>query len=133
MASCRRFTCDKCGFSIDAWDDGNPYIKDPEGVYHYFHHPGREFQAFRIVQNIVGHEPTQDEVYYWIREHGGNRSDMICLECGHQFKMDLEREDGKCPECGSDHVVDLNDLEGRRCPKCKAGKFEIDPNFYAIS
>ena len=133
MAYCRRFVCNKCGFFIDAWDDGNPYIKDPDGVYHYFHHPGMEFQAFRIVQEIVGHKPTQDEVDYWIREHGGNRSDVICLECGHKFMTDLKREDGKCPECRSAHVVKLNHLKGQRCPKCKAGKFEIDPNFHAIS
>ena len=133
MASCRRFVCDRCGFSIKAWDDGNPYIVDLEGVYHYFYHPGRETRIFSIVQKIIGHRPTPDEVAYWLNEHGGNRSDMLCLDCAHQFKMDLERENGKCPQCGSENVADLNDLEGRRCPKCKVGKFEIDRDFYAIS
>lgn len=36
-------TCDKCGFEVDAWDDGNPYVQDSKGKRHYFYHPTNEW------------------------------------------------------------------------------------------
>lgn len=28
MAMSIIYTCDKCGFEVHAWDDGNPYVQD---------------------------------------------------------------------------------------------------------
>jgi len=42
MAMSIIYSCDKCGFEVDAWDDGNPYVQDSKGKRHYFYHPTNE-------------------------------------------------------------------------------------------
>ena len=45
MAAQITFRCSKCGFSVESWDDGNPYIEGPDGKRHQFYHPGEDGQT----------------------------------------------------------------------------------------
>ncbi|CAN5606978.1 hypothetical protein BH10PLA1_BH10PLA1_00520 [soil metagenome] len=96
------FTCDRCGFSIEVWDDGNPYYLDKSGTKHYAYHPDHEKLAKCI----------------------GNDSPHICLECGEQFKVDSRSPIDHCRKCNADTIIETFLLTGRRCPSCKRGNFD---------
>jgi hypothetical protein len=42
MAEGRRFVCDECGDSVEAWSDGNPYFVTEDGRKQYAYHPDHE-------------------------------------------------------------------------------------------
>jgi len=60
MAACIQFTCSSCGFSVQAWDEGNPYIQFP-GLRkpHYFYHPSGE----RMVLARLFHTRTDFSIF----------------------------------------------------------------------
>jgi len=110
MAAGFLFKCGNCGFEIEAWDDGNPYYFDENGKKVYAYHPSREWEKCI-----------------------GNDSDYLCLSCGRKFKADPERKEVKCTRCRSKNAAETMELGGKRCPKCKKGEFQQDPDFFAIS
>ena len=110
MAECIRFTCDSCGFSIDAWDDGNPFYVNHEGKKVYVYHPSSD-RRFAIA-NDVPH---------------------LCLACGKQVKIDSRLETKACTKCRSSNVVETYRLEGVECSKCKKGHFREQEGIVAIS
>ena len=63
--------------------------------------------------------------YEKLSERIGNMSEMVCLECGREFKRDLDRQKAVCPSrnCKSKNITYVYELEGRSCPKCKQGIF----------
>lgn len=103
-------TCDACGYTIEAWSDGNPYYLDERGRKRYAYHPS-------------------DEVMRCV----GNDDPHLCLACGRKFHVDSRRPVSVCPKCGSDQIAETFSLAGKRCPKCKRGTFREDPDFHAIS
>ena len=111
MAECKRFICKICGKAIEAWSDGNPYFIDSLGKKHYAHHPDHE----RLSQCI------------------GNDSPHLCLVCAEEFMVDSRSPITQCPKCGSADIADIYLLEGKKCPACIKGVFDIDPDFYCIS
>lgn len=111
MASCTRFICGHCARQVEAWSDGNPYFVDEHGDKRYAYHPDHANLA-RCIGNDVPH---------------------LCLACGAEFVVDIRTGDRKCPVCGAIDNVDLCDLEGRRCPTCKEGRFAADPDYFAVS
>ena len=110
MAECIRYQCGNCDNSVEAWSDGNPYFFDERGRKQYAYHPSADFA--KCV---------------------GNDSDFLCLNCGEEFLDDLGQPNLQCAKCHSNAVTGTSDLNGKQCPKCKVGKFEVDSNFHAIS
>jgi DNA-directed RNA polymerase subunit RPC12/RpoP len=111
MAEGLRYVCESCGKAIVTWSDGNPYYLNDAGVKEYAYHPDHD----RLAKCI------------------GNDSPHLCLGCGNEFLVDSRAPITKCPTCGADEIVDTFQLAGCRCPYCKAGKFNEDPEFRCIS
>lgn len=111
MSECIQYVCGKCGNSIKAWSDGNPYFINKRGKKEYAYHPDHD----RLSRCI------------------GNDSPALCIACGHEFQIDSRAPISHCPKCESADIVETYELEGRRCPSCKEGVFSSDPNFYCIS
>jgi DNA-directed RNA polymerase subunit RPC12/RpoP len=111
MAEAFRYVCDGCGHTVDAWSDGNPYFIDEAGEKQYAYHPDHERLALCI----------------------GNDSPHLCLACGVEFMVDSRAPTAVCPECGTAKIAATYRLAGLRCPYCKEGVFQQDPDFYAIS
>jgi DNA-directed RNA polymerase subunit RPC12/RpoP len=111
MAQAQRFVCDNCGHAVEAWSDGNPYYIDEAGAKQYAYHPDHE----RLARCV------------------GNDSPHHCLECAAEFNVDSRAPIAACPSCGADEIIDSYELNGCRCPYCKAGTFAADPEFRCIS
>jgi ribosomal protein S27AE len=62
-------------------------------------------------------------------------SDMLCLECGREFRKDVEREKAVCParKCKSANIVDVCEKKRKTCPKCRQGVFKVDPDKWIVS
>ena len=118
MASSIIFTCKQCGFSVEAWDDGNPYIEYPKGKRTYFYHPGGEHKVVRVAKQILGHSPDPDELEMIYRKYSGNAPDHICRACGETSKVDPDKDEKLCSSCGSKKIEDLYNLGGTKCIKC---------------
>ena len=102
MASELIFSC-LCGFAIADWDDGNPYVLDPEKAHlprskqkKYVYHPDHE--AMCAI---------------------GNDIPYICLSCRHPFKVDTMKPRTTCTKCKSEDIIPIMELGGKTCPKCK--------------
>jgi len=52
----------------------------------------------------------------------GYLSDCVCLECTHQFSVDLDRNVKQCPQCESLRVMSARGAVGQLCPSCGNGK-----------
>lgn len=124
MAACTEYSCSHCGFKVEAWDDGNPYLTDTEGKRHFFYHPGGDLEAREFYQQQAGCAAVQEDEYraFW-QERGGNESNLICLHCGRQTRRDPERDSLRCTGCRQQALLVVNELEGRACPKCGKGVF----------
>ena len=70
-----------------------------------------------------------------LNERTGNMVDMLCLDCGREFRRDMERQKAVCPsrKCKSAHITPTWELDGRECPKCRRGVFKEDESVRAIS
>lgn len=111
MAEGFRWRCTACPNTVDAWSDGNPYTVDRAGRKTYVYHPDHEALA-RAVGNDV---PT------------------LCLGCGFGFANDSRDRWTRCPRCGSDEIRATFRLDGCRCPVCRRGHFERDPDYQVVS
>ena len=107
------FTCDRCDFSLEAWDDGNPYVIKGNGKREYFYHP-----------SPIPEPPKHGTLEYFetdgenVQYQYGNAPEHICLKCAKQFKCDPEHDPMICPTCKHSEIVDLFEMGGRPCPKC---------------
>lgn len=122
MAMSLIFTCDQCGYSQSGWSDGSPYIEHPKGKRNYFYHPGGESILKRIAGEILGHEPSPDEMEQVVSKYVGNAPSHICRGCEKVTQIDTERDGKLCPHCGSAEIENLYRLAGKKCIKCP-GKF----------
>jgi hypothetical protein len=110
MAMCIQSVCQHCGYSVQAWDEGDPYYFDESGSKRYAYHPSREREL------CIGID-----------------SPHLCLNCGDIFPVDSRAPITTCPKCSSHEIADTFDLEGQVCPACKRGVFRRDSRVYGIS
>ena len=110
--------CDRCGFFLQGWDDGNPYLEYPEGERHFFWHPSGEAVISEVAEKILGHEPSDEEKDKVLRRYGGNAPDYICRECEGESRIDPNKDGLRCSHCQSASVEELYGLEGKQCLKC---------------
>lgn len=124
MAACTEFTCTHCGFKIESWDEGNPYLRDAEGKRHFFYHPGDQEERLEFFEKQTG-RPAADEAEFiaFLNEQGGNEAHYLCLHCGRQTQRDPEHDPMRCTGCGKRTLKDTQELEGQTCPKCSQGTF----------
>ncbi|MBB5037223.1 hypothetical protein [Prosthecobacter dejongeii] len=124
MAECTDFSCNVCGFKIESWSDGHPYLTDGSGKRHFFYHPGDEDECREFYQKEMGRLRVVEKDYlaFW-RDRGGCEVSLICLHCGRQTQRDPERDTMRCTHCRRNELMDTQELEGRSCPKCKRGAF----------
>ena len=118
MAMSLIFTCDQCGFSLEAWDDGNPYILNSKDERVYFYHPGGEEDMEAVVAELLGPIYTDEARAEILSTRTGNASDHICLKCAKQFKHDSKRDKPGCPHCGHHKIKELFLMGEQPCPKC---------------
>jgi hypothetical protein len=122
MAACTDFTCNACGFKVESWSDGNPYLTDNSGKRHFFYHPGGEGESEEFYEQgclVV----TEEGYLAFQKERGGNEQDWICLHCGRQTQRDPQLDPMRCTGCRRSELLDTQELEARTCPKCKKGTF----------
>jgi len=132
VAACLTFKCSNCGFSVDSWDDGNPYVEDPRGKRHYFHHPCEEEQIREIAGRVLGRTPKREEIDEMVKLHGGNESNFICADCLRITQRNPSKDALVCGDCHSSRLVRTHELGGTRCLSCEVGQFD-GGNLAAIS
>lgn len=108
IAACYR--CSSCSFKIVAWSDGNPYYLDELGNKIYAYHPDEKHDLCI-----------------------GNDVPNICSSCAAEVQIDSRFPSRTCPQCAALALVELTELGGRQCPKCKSGMFVADTHFQLIS
>lgn len=123
MAMSIIYTCEACGFIVDAWDDGNPYVEHPKGKRKYFYHPNDEDIPLLRPPVEIPEESSPEEVDELLYYHVGNAPDHLCLKCGKISLIDPEMDKMICKKCKSDEVTELTSLAGKKCPKC-SGHFD---------
>lgn len=131
MAECLKYTCDSCGFSLEAWDEGNPYIEYPAGNRQHFYHPEEDYEIRRIAESILSREPTSEDCERILREYAGNEPDHICYDCQTVFRLDPDKDALVCKQCGSGRNEKIYGISGKKCVKCD-GTFS-EGEFLAIS
>ena len=97
-------------------------------------HPGESYKVARVLKidesEIFGFPymriPNPD-LYPLLNERVGVISDCICMDCAGMSKLDYQLDERKCAECGSSNILPVDNLEGIKCPKCKAGVFKYQP------
>lgn len=98
MAEALVLHCTQCKKAVWAWDEGNPYIVNPDGSKEYVYHP----------------DPRRSRAR-------GIDIDYVCLDCGHEFRLGMNMTDGACASCASSNICTDRELEGRNCPWCRSG------------
>ena len=125
--------CPVCGFEIEAWSDGHPYILDDRNRPQFYYHPCEDERERILASCDWARFKTDEELSDLLQVKSGIMSDMICLDCAGKFKCDTEKKKPKCRKCGSENVHDQFKLEGVTCPKCHRGRFPDVPEEGAIS
>lgn len=122
MALSETYRCEKCGYCVEAWDDGNPYLQLSFGRRHYFYHP-EDVQSLRpLLEKEMGGILTREEFELALAERIGNAPDHLCPDCGKTFQLDPSTEQSVCPKCQSQRVFEIWSCQGKPCPKC-GGRF----------
>ena len=110
MAQCFRFVCSSCDHDYTVWDEGNPYVIDPDGTKRYVYHPSED-RALAVGIDIP----------------------HVCLSCGDVYNIDSNAPDLTCPSCGKGNPIAAMRLEGKRCPHCKEGTLHRDTQYFCVS
>jgi hypothetical protein len=124
MASSTHFKCDACGFSLEIWDDGHPYIRGLTGRRHYFYHPANQKEVAQFVDAMLGHEGTASERRAYLAAHAGCEGEFLCMDCCKLSKIDEARDPKACRKCHRPDLIPAMELEGSPCPKCRKGLFQ---------
>lgn len=119
MAMSLIFTCEQCGFSVEWWDEGNPYIMNAKGKRVFCYHPELEEDMEKVVEEILGPIYTNEGRDEVLSARTGNAPDHICLKCAKTFKLDPDRDKMECPKCHNSEVAEVYAIGGKPCPKCQ--------------
>lgn len=135
MPFVHKLGCDSCGFSLPEGWGGQMYVKNDAGEKIICPHPNES----SLVSRVLGLK--EEDVFLWLsgkkeeikdsdivevlEERTGFNSFCICLDCLHQFTLDLEKEERGCSECGSEDIKSEREMVDKPCPKCKKGIMKI--------
>lgn len=126
MAAAYLFKCTKCSLSLEAWDEGNPYITDHKGTRHYFYHPAGEDIVEEVLRLDPGAPATKEEREAYLASRMGNEWDWLCLECGSLSQIDKDTHNLACSSCSSTKLKEVMEIEGVMCPKCYKGTLRME-------
>jgi hypothetical protein len=118
--------CTHCGYTLEAWDEGNPFIFGEL----YFD----DDNMTRLRKEYVYHPSPRAGMHIV-----GNDFRHLCVDCGRKFYCDVialeaeGRERPACLKCGGPNAIPFDKLPGKPCPKCRKGHFEVDENSIMIS
>jgi ribosomal protein L37AE/L43A len=121
MAMSLIFTCEQCGFSVEGWDEGNPYIINSKGKRVYCYHPSLETEMEQVVVELLGPIYTEQARNEVLATRTGNAADHVCMHCGNIFKLDPKHDPMQCPKCRQWEAADAVkafEMGGMPCPKC---------------
>ena len=131
MAMSEIYTCCNCGYQVEAWDEGNPYVETTDGRRHYFYHPGSIEDVRPILTAEAGRKLDDSEFKQLVTQRAGNASDHLCVSCGKTTKLDSNKDKLACGKCHGTQVFEIWRCQGKLCPKC-GGTFS-EGSFNAIS
>ena len=118
MAESLLFTCNKCGFQVESWSDGNPYIQGSARKRFYYYHPAEESQLVEIGKKLYGRVLNSQEINIMRKERGSNAPDHICLSCGKIRKLNPRKDRMVCTSCKGKNFVETWELAGKKCMMC---------------
>lgn len=139
MPSSWRESCNKCEFSAEGWD-GDMYVADDNGNKILTSHSVDENEISQVlgiekemaIEWLCGRgEQLPPQIYELLEARVGVLCTCICIDCLHQFIMDVNKETRKCPQCGGTEVKMLAELKNSPCPKCKVGI--MNPSEYLMT
>lgn len=116
MPPINAYMCTNCGLSLSPGWGGRMYVIDESGERIICGHPGEMATVARVLGDNAPRE--------LIAARTGFHSDCICMDCLHQFKIDMNRDEEKCRRCGSRNIRTVREMIGKTCPKCKTGTIE---------
>jgi DNA-directed RNA polymerase subunit RPC12/RpoP len=128
MAMRTTYTCTSCSFSVEDWDEGNPYIVGPRGWRYHFYHPGREQQMDAIILKVLGYMPDEAEKQAFLEMNSGDETTFLCESCAAVSRIDATRDRLACKKCRSPRIKPTHELEDVACPKCKDGVLKGEPS-----
>jgi len=113
MAMSLRYTCESCGFTVEGWDDGNPYVGYENGDRDYYYHPISESEVFEMIMKKGLNELRR-----------GNALDHICMNCESITMLDPYHDKMVCRKCKGTELIETYEMGGKSCPKCE-GKMDM--------
>lgn len=133
MPPINEYKCNKCGYSFPRGWGGYMYVIDGSGKRIICPHPAE----MHTVSKVLGENASRE----LIMDKTGFNSDCVCLNCLHQFELDIgdyeiaeswryfygairRRDERRCLYCNSVEVRTVFELIDEPCPKCKEGKIE---------
>lgn len=116
MPEINRFTCGRCDFALPGGWGGYCYVSTAGGERVVCPHPCEAETVAEVTGMSYGDAMAAGRV--------GFNSDCVCLDCLHQFNLDLKRDARRCPDCASERVCATLELVGKPCPKCNDGIIE---------
>jgi hypothetical protein len=131
MSAQYTFSCSKCDFTVESWEDGNQYIEDLKGKRHFFYHPAESEVRDKIAKEICGPEYSEAKILKIYSDSIGNAPDHICRNCEKITRLNPEKDKIVCRKCGSLSLEITIKLAGKKCIKCD-GIFS-EGEFSAIS
>ena len=104
------------------------------GIPRFCFHPGEVMLRQEILASCKwAKDQNPDELERLLKRKSGVMSEMLCLDCGWRFKVDLDKRRARCKKCKSENAKDVVMLGGETCPKCGKGRFPKKPLVTAIS
>lgn len=107
-----KFVCDTCGFSVEGWDDGNPYVEFPSGKRKYCYHPSMEEDMRVAAMEALEKAETRKEIKAFLtilpkmQMHLGNVPVCLCFDCGRITTFGSDKDKIMCAQCKSANVYD---------------------------
>lgn len=120
MPKISRFYCPECDFEMPRGWGTYAYVVDNDGKKVVAPHPCEWLVACNVI-GCTNKELNENEEY---QSRCGVMHHVVCIDCVHQFALDLKRHLRVCPECGSNSVYTCREMVGRLCPQC--GKAQVE-------
>lgn len=109
------YICNNCELNLNDHKADRMYAVNDEGKRIMCFHPGEMRRAYAILGDVTDEEfKTRTGVMY----------PYVCLDCAHEFQMDLERDLKECTNCHSKNFEMVPKMGGKQCPRCKTGIIE---------
>jgi hypothetical protein len=114
MPEIHRYKCNIFDFKLPNGWGGTAYVKDNEGDKIPCRHPLEQYTINRVLGFKRFFKSVRDKRI-------GFEYDCVCLDCLHQFGMDVDKEERKCEVCSSTNIKTVHELKLAPCPKCHQG------------